>query len=110
ATQAGFRNSDCGVAGRSVEGFSARTIAVFAARSETTSPCAWATAVDLIDVGAVGQTLGSEIMKPAVTVLMAVYDSPLGMLDQAIESIQDQTFPDFEFLIIDDGSRDPKVR
>jgi glycosyltransferase involved in cell wall biosynthesis len=58
----------------------------------------------------VGQALGSEILKPAVTVLMAVYDSPLGMLDQAIESIQDQTFPDFEFLIIDDGSRDPKVR
>jgi len=53
--------------------------------------------------------------KPAVTVLMAVYDPPMGMLERAMESIQRQTFTDFEFLIIDDGSdddgsRDPTVR
>jgi len=41
-----------------------------------------------------------------VTVLMAVYDTPLGMLRQAVDSILNQTFADFEFLIVDDGSRD----
>ena len=42
-----------------------------------------------------------------VTVLMAVYDTPAPLLRQAIESIRRQTFRDFEFLIFDDGSRDP---
>jgi GT2 family glycosyltransferase len=52
----------------------------------------------------------SSTPKPAVTVLMAVYDPPLEMLDQALESILCQTFADFEFLIVDDGSRSPVVR
>jgi glycosyltransferase involved in cell wall biosynthesis len=41
-----------------------------------------------------------------VTVLMAVFDTPPPLLRQAIESIRRQTFRDFEFLILDDGSRD----
>jgi glycosyltransferase involved in cell wall biosynthesis len=45
-----------------------------------------------------------------VTVLMAVYDTPVGMLGQAVDSILNQTFADFEFLIVDDGSRDQVVR
>jgi len=45
-----------------------------------------------------------------VTVLMAVYDPPLDMLRQAVDSILNQTFADFEFLIVDDGSRDQVVR
>jgi hypothetical protein len=51
-----------------------------------------------------------QVSKPAVTVLMAVYDPPLAMLDQALESILSQSFADFEFLIVDDGSRSPVVR
>ncbi len=39
-----------------------------------------------------------------VTVLMAVRDTPAGMLRQAIDSIRGQTLRDFEFLILDDGS------
>jgi hypothetical protein len=42
---------------------------------------------------------------PAVTVLMPVYNSST-YLPSAIESILAQTFDDFEFLIIDDGSTD----
>jgi Glycosyl transferase family 2 len=42
---------------------------------------------------------------PAVTVLMPVHNSS-AYLPEAIESILAQTFGDFEFLIIDDGSTD----
>jgi len=52
----------------------------------------------------------SPMATPAVTVLMTVYDPPLPMLEQALDSILGQTFADFEFLIVDDGSRDPRVR
>lgn len=43
--------------------------------------------------------------RPAVTVLMSVYNGAR-FLNEAIESIRNQTFADFEFLIIDDGSDD----
>lgn len=42
---------------------------------------------------------------PAVSVLMSVYNGER-FLAEAVESILTQTFPDFEFLIIDDGSTD----
>jgi len=44
-------------------------------------------------------------MSPLVTVLMPVYNGEK-YLKEAIESILNQTFIDFEFLIIDDGSTD----
>lgn len=42
---------------------------------------------------------------PMVTVLMAVYNGER-YVRKAIESILEQTFSDFEFLIVDDGSSD----
>ena len=42
---------------------------------------------------------------PAVSVLMAVHDAER-YLKEAVESILDQTFRDFEFLVVDDGSTD----
>ena len=50
------------------------------------------------------------MLTPPITVLMAVYDPPPEMLEQAVDSILNQTFEDFEFLIVDDGSRDSLVR
>lgn len=58
--------------------------------------------------------------KPRVTVLMSVYNSE-DYLREAIDSILSQTFTDFEFLIINDGSidnsltiiqsyKDPRIR
>lgn len=46
-----------------------------------------------------------DIKSPTVTVLMSVYNGEK-YLRQAIDSILNQTFKDFEFLIINDGSTD----
>lgn len=43
--------------------------------------------------------------KPPLSVVMPVHNA-LPYLDEAIESIVDQTFGDFEFVILDDGSTD----
>jgi glycosyltransferase involved in cell wall biosynthesis len=43
--------------------------------------------------------------RPAVTILMAVYNGEKH-LREAVESILGQTFSDFEFVIVDDGSTD----
>src|SRR6516165_9917484 len=47
---------------------------------------------------------------PTVTVLMAVYNGQRYLRD-AVNSVLSQTFKDFEFIIIDDGSTDecPKL-
>lgn len=42
---------------------------------------------------------------PKVSVLMSVYNTEEEFLREAIESILSQTFADFEFLIINDGSK-----
>ena len=42
---------------------------------------------------------------PIVSVIMPVFNSER-LLPQAIQSILDQTFQDFELIIIDDGSND----
>lgn len=47
-------------------------------------------------------------MKPRVSVVMAVYNGER-YLREAIESVLAQTFTDFEFIIIDDGSTDASV-
>ena len=44
-------------------------------------------------------------MKPCVSVLMSVYNGEQ-YLASAVESILNQTFADYEFIIIDDGSSD----
>jgi hypothetical protein len=46
---------------------------------------------------------------PAVTVLMSVREVPVEMLQQAVESVLRQSFHDFEFLLYDDGGRDPRL-
>lgn len=49
------------------------------------------------------------IKNPRITVLMPVYNCEL-YIKEAVDSILNQTFDDFEFLIIDDASTDETVR
>ena len=44
-----------------------------------------------------------------VSVLMSMYDTPIPQLKQAIESILNQTYNNFEFIIIDDCSHGKEV-
>jgi hypothetical protein len=54
-----------------------------------------------VDIVVIGAT-------PRVTVLMSVYNGG-EYLDEAVSSIRDQSFEDFEFIIINDGSTDNSV-
>ena len=54
------------------------------------------------------ESKNKKLNRPKVTVLMPVYNC-MQYLREAIESILNQTFTDFEFLIIDDGSIDKSV-
>lgn len=47
--------------------------------------------------------------QPIISVLMPVYNCAL-YIKEAVDSILNQTFDDFEFLIIDDGSSDDTIR
>jgi glycosyltransferase involved in cell wall biosynthesis len=44
-----------------------------------------------------------------ISVVMSNYNTEVSMLREAVESILSQTFCDFEFIIIDDGSTDESV-
>ena len=45
---------------------------------------------------------------PLVSVIMPIYNDHL-FLDRAIESVLNQTYKDFEFIICDDGSTNQKT-
>ncbi len=54
-------------------------------------------------------TNGENMQKPKVSVLMPTYNIA-EFLGKAIESILSQSFIDFEFIIVDDGSTDDSTR
>ena len=47
----------------------------------------------------------TKVHQPIISVVMPVYNAE-SYLEEAIESVVSQTFKDFEFIIIDDGSSD----
>jgi len=46
---------------------------------------------------------------PLISVLTPVHDPPVRMLEQAIRSVREQSFADWELCLVDDGSTDPEV-
>jgi glycosyltransferase involved in cell wall biosynthesis len=47
---------------------------------------------------------------PRVSVLMPTFNSPIGWLRDAIDSVRAQSYPHWELCIADDASTDPQVR
>lgn len=47
--------------------------------------------------------------RPLFSIVLPVYETPPDLLRTAIASVVDQTFPDWELLVIDDGSRSTGV-
>ena len=43
---------------------------------------------------------------PTVSVIMSVYKEPLPWITQSVDSILNQTYSDFELIIVDDASSD----
>ncbi|QIL78546.1 glycosyltransferase [Diaphorobacter sp. HDW4A] len=48
--------------------------------------------------------------RPRISVVMPVYNPRLEWLEQAVHSVMDQIYPDWELCIADDASTDPRVR
>lgn len=48
----------------------------------------------------------TQYFSPAISVVMSVYNTRVDYLKDSIESVLSQSFDDFEFIIIDDGSTD----
>lgn len=51
------------------------------------------------------QNTDKESLSPAVSVIIILYNRPQ-YVGEAIESVLNQTFSDFEFIVIDNGSDD----
>jgi GT2 family glycosyltransferase len=54
-------------------------------------------------------TTAEHTDRPLISVLVPVHDPPLHMLQEAIASVTNQTFPDWELCLVDDGSSDPEI-
>ncbi|TKT77686.1 glycosyltransferase family 2 protein [Aquamicrobium sp. LC103] len=62
------------------------------------------------DMGEVAAAVESLDVKPLISVVMPVYDTPADLLDQAIASVAAQIYPNWELCIADDCSTAPHVR
>jgi glycosyltransferase involved in cell wall biosynthesis len=49
------------------------------------------------------------VHKPVISVVMPVYNPPVGLLDEAIHSVRRQIYPHWELCIADDASPNPEV-
>jgi GT2 family glycosyltransferase len=65
--------------------------------------------VDVFTGGARGP-LPTASSAPVISVLTPVHDPPLEMLQEAVASVLGQTYPKWELCLVDDGSRDPRVK
>ena len=50
-----------------------------------------------------------EELKEKISVVLPTYNTPVPLLREAVDSILNQTFRDFEFIIVDDGSTNESV-
>jgi len=62
------------------------------------------------DVGAIARHIEAFRSRPLISVVMPVYNTPEGLLAQAIQSVFEQLYPNWELCIADDASSEPHVR
>jgi GT2 family glycosyltransferase/2-polyprenyl-3-methyl-5-hydroxy-6-metoxy-1,4-benzoquinol methylase len=59
------------------------------------------------------QTLTEEVSSwdknPVISIIMPVYNPPLDLLREAVESVKDQIYPHWQLCLADDASTDPEV-
>ena len=48
--------------------------------------------------------------RPLISIIMPVYNAPAGWLCEAIQSVQEQLYPNWELCIADDASTDARIR
>lgn len=73
----------------------------------------WIKRYDTLDDAArqrIRDRIGSFPRAPRISVVMPVYDPPLRMLDEAIRSVRNQLYPEWELCITDDASKNQAVR
>ena len=62
------------------------------------------------DRQAMAEMMGTFSTRPTISVVMPVYNTPEKLLRECIDSVLDQTYPDWELCIADDRSTAPHVR
>ena len=73
----------------------------------------WVQRYDCIDDGlrvAIGQRVAAMPVKPLISVVMPSYNPKPEWLTEAIESVRNQLYPNWELCIADDVSTDPAIR
>lgn len=70
----------------------------------------WLKRFDAVDQGALRRELRQMHAQPLISVLLPVYNPDLGLLEAAINSVENQLYERWELCLADDASTDPKVR
>lgn len=63
-----------------------------------------ATASPTVSMASTDLLVSAPSRPPIISVLMPVYNPPVAYLSEAIKSVQKQTWPDWELVVVDDGS------
>ncbi|MEM6903946.1 MAG: glycosyltransferase, partial [Pseudomonadota bacterium] len=72
----------------------------------------WARHFDTLDEGdlAALRAIAAELAdRPLISILVPVYRPPLEILRQAVQSVRDQIYDNWELCLVDDGGGDPAV-
>ena len=79
-------------------------------RSEYEKWCEQHEALGEDDRLAIGRHIEAMRTRPLISVVMPVYNTPEGLLTEAVQSVVDQVYPHWELCIADDASSEPHVR
>lgn len=65
--------------------------------------------LDEAEIGRISDHLNRWIEYPVISIIMPVYNPPLDLLREAVESVKAQLYPHWELCIADDASTNPAV-